>query len=398
MFLKLTRVCMSVVLLLAIFGTLKIGDRPVSAASKQHMNRERAVESYQALQKYFYQPQYHLYYETYPYTGGNQFSYAWSFSQAFAATIDISKLPKRRMFPKSGPKQGKDNAQSGIRDRLQGLKSYWDNQSSPPGYDSYVLPPLGGGGDKFYDDNDWLGLDLIHTYQLTGNKQALERAKQIFSLEVYGWDTNPSDPDPGGVFWTQASWSHDRNTVSNAPTAELGLYLYKKTGNPYYLHWAKKMYNWVNAYMLAPNGLYWDHVDLQGNVNKAEWSYNQGTMIGASVLFYKATGSRKYLQRAESIANAALNYYGNEGRLYKQPDYFNSIFFRNLLLLEAVNHNHKYRKFMQNYADHVWSTARDAHSGLFKFNQSNQVSLLEQSAMVQIYAMLGRKQNGHRNM
>lgn len=346
------------------------------AASEQHGNVERAVASYQAMQKYYYQPQSSLYSNTYP-PRGNQYSYNWEFGQALSATIDMSTLPKV-----GGQYVG------AVQSRLNGLRAYWDSQSTPPGYDSYVLSPYGNGGDKFYDDNDWIGLDLMHLYELNKNPALLKRAEQIFALEEHGWDTNPSHPDPGGVYWTQASWSQDRNTVSNAPAAELGLYLYQVTGDESYFDWAKKMYDWVNTYMLAPNGLYYDHVDLQGNLNKVEWSYNQGTMIGASVLFYEITGQRSYLTRAENIAKASLNYYETNNRLYQQDPIFNAIYFENLLVLQAVHHDPKYRQAMQAYADNVWQNDRDTATNIFTFGSTSPVDLLNQAAMVQIYATL----------
>ncbi|MGM7722997.1 glycoside hydrolase family 76 protein [Metabacillus sp. Hm71] len=342
---------------------------------------ERAIDSYQALQKYFYLPDSKLYLEEYPHNGGNPYSYVWPFSRAMAATIDMSQLDKVG-----------DTYKDDVQDRLQGVELYWNNETDPPGYDSYVRPPLGNGGDKFYDDNHWLALNFIKIYDTTGDEVALNRAKQLFDLAVYGWDTDPSHPCTGGVFWTQAPWSNDRNTISNAPAAEIGLLLYDITGEQYYLDWSKKMYDWVNSCMLAPNGLYWDHIDLEGNINKRQWTYNQGVMIGASVLFYKATGDLTYLKRAEDIADKALEYYGGS-RLYSDPPYFNAIFFKNLQLLESVNNNQTYRKFMQAYADEMWKTVRDPETGLFKLDPNRSVSLLEQSAMVEIYANLATKES-----
>ena len=351
------------------------------------------------MQKYMYRADVNLYHEQYPDTGDNEYSYVWPFSQAFSATNDMAGVRK------FGSKYTDD-----VKDRLAGLAHYYSskgrspnegiepNYPSPAGYDSYVDPPYGSGGDKFYDDNDWLGLDLVQWYLMSGDRSALQKAEEIFTLEVAGWDEDDSHPCPGGVFWTQAPWSQDRNTVSNAPTAELGLYLYRITGDQHYFDWAKRMYDWANGCMLAPDGLYWDHIDLSGNIDKTKWSYNQGTMIGASVLFYKSTGNQEYLDRAENLADAALKYYGRQGRLYSQPDYFNSIFFKNLLLLQEVNHNHHYRKAMQAYADKVWDTYRDPGTGLFEFHSNQPVQLLEQAAMVQIYALLAWNQQDYTHL
>ena len=81
-------------------------------------------------------------------------------------------------------------------------------------------------------------------------------------------------------------------------------------------------------------------------------------------------------------------YYGAAGRLYKQDPPFNAIFFKNLLLLDSVDHNPRFRQAMQAYADEVWTSLRDPATGLFEFDGSQPVKLLFQSAIVQIYATL----------
>ncbi|WP_057914634.1 glycoside hydrolase family 76 protein [Peribacillus muralis] len=351
----------------------------VSAASNQKKNIERAVISYESLQKYFYKSDVKLYTEEFPHVSNNPYAFVWPYARAMAATIDMSRLPK------IGEKYVSDR-----KDRLTGLELYWNNETTPKGYDSYVRPPIGNGGDKFYDDNDWIALNFIKLYEMTGDKNALERAKEIFKLQVYGWDDDSSHPSPGGVFWTQAPWSNDRNTISNAPVAQIGLYLYEITGEKYYFDWAKKTYDWVNSSMLAPNGLYWDHIDLQGNIEKTQWTYNQGMMLGANVLFYKTTGDDSYLKLAEEIADKSLQYY-DDSKLYNQPPEFNAIFFENLQLLESVNHQNKYRKYIQSYADGMWKTVRDPETGLFPRDNNKPVPLIEQAAMVEIYANLAKK-------
>jgi uncharacterized protein YyaL (SSP411 family) len=355
---------------------------PRLVAYAHENNLPRAKASYAAMQQYFYvNDGSYLYRQQYPVAqGDNPYSDEWPFSQAHVATIDLANLP--------GNAGG--YYWDALRDRWLGQERYWDTTGATglPGYDSYPLPPYGNGGDRFYDDNEWVGLAAIQLYKMTGEQVALERAKQIFSLVVSGWDTDTSHADPGGVFWTQASWNRNRNTTSNMPGAELGLRLYQLTGDQYYFAWAQKMYNWTNTYLLAPNGLYWNHIDLMGNIDKTQWSYNQGVPVGVNVLFYEVTGDVTYLRRAEHIANTALDYYSADNNLYLQPPYFNAIFFKNLLLLQSVNQDQRYIIAMQNYADQVWDTYRDATTGLFHFNGSPSTQLLEQAAMIQIYAVL----------
>lgn len=256
------------------------------------------------------------------------------------------------------------------------------------GYDSYVIAPYGAGGDLFYDDNEWVGLEKVQDYLQHHDAAALSRAEQIFTLVRSGWDTDPSHAAPGGVFWTQAPWSQDRNTVSNMPAAELGVRLYQITGKRAYLDDAKRFYDWTNANLQSPSGLYWDNVKLAGAVDQTFWTYNQGVPIGVNVLLYQATHDRTYLARAERIAEAAYDYYVTGGKLTSQPVFFNSIFFKNLLLLESVTGGHKYQQAMADYAGWVWSSARDPQTGLVHFDTGGATQSIQQAAAAQIFAVL----------
>jgi uncharacterized protein YyaL (SSP411 family) len=363
-------------------GAAVIAMTTSASAGQPASNVARAVATYNALQHNFYVGDGSgLYHEQYPVQStDNAYSYEWPFSQVHVATLDL------RGVPALGGSFADD-----LRDRDTGQERYWKadgGTTGVPGYDSYAIAPYGGGGDMFYDDNEWVGLEKAQQYLMLGDKSALHRAEQIFSLVVSGWDTDSTHADPGGVFWTQATWSSDRNTVSNMPGAELGLRLYQATGKRSYLDWSKKMYDWTNKYLLAPNGLYWDHTDLTGNIEKTQWSYNQGVPIGVNVLFYEITHNKTYLQRAESIASAAYTYYIDQGNLASQGPTFNAIFFKNLLLLESITGGHKYRDAMQSYADSVWANQRDAATGLFHFSTNGETQAIEQASMAQIYATL----------
>lgn len=348
----------------------RYGDESIRAR-----NQERAISGYEALQASFYVPDVQLYRETAPTYQGNSYSYHWPFSRAVAATIGLAGIPEIG-----------DDVSDDLQERFGGGERYWDAGHAPPGYASYVVPPLGNGGDLFYDDDAWTGLNLVKMYRLTNDIAMLDRARQVFDVLVTGWDDDPSHPAPGGVFWVDAGWNRDRNVVSTGTAAQLGLHLYELTGEQRYLDWALRMYDWVNINLLAPNGLFWDHIDLAGTIDTTQWSYNQGTMIGTNVLLARVSGDQSYLDRAVAIADAAIAFYGEEDRLFNQPPEFNAIYFENLLLLFSVHPDSDYLSSARAYADRVWETHRDAATGLFTF--SNPVKLQEHASIVHIFAIL----------
>lgn len=329
-----------------------------------------------------------LYHEQYPaQPTDNPYSYEWPFSQAHIAIADLVTAP------------GGQRVREQLRRAEQAQEDYWKADGGTtglPGYASGILAPFGTGGDFFYDDNEWVGLLDVQRYLTSHDIAALHRAEQIFALVRSGWDTDASHADAGGTFWTQASWSSDRNTVSNMPAAELGLRLYQITHQRGYLDWSMKLYDWTNRYLQRPDGLYNDHVSLDGTVETTIWSYNQGVPVGVNTLLYQITRQRKYLVEAERIANAALSYYA--GTLDQQPAYFNSIFFKNLLLLESSTGGHRYRDAAQAWADHAWSHDRDPATGLFHFGGSSETQTLEQAAMVQTFAVLAWSPHQLRNL
>ena len=363
-------------LAVAVLGSLNMTTASAGeAAGTDPTAAARARASYDAINKYFDAGK-GLLLEEYPNTQSNPYSYVWPYSQAAIAAEDLAGVP-------GAGRKGSAEADR----RLAAYEFYWNAGTTPTGYDSYVRPPNGQGGDKFYDDNEWIGLNLIQRFKRTGDRAALARAKEIFALVVHGWDTDPSHPCAGGVYWTQAPWSQDRNTVSNGPGAELGAHLYLLTRDKSYLTWAQRMYQWAQDCMLAPNGLYWDHIDLAGNIEKTQWTYNQGVMLGAGVLLFKATGNVKYLHDAKSVANASLAFYNTPEILAKNGAAFNSIWFKNLLILDSVVPDSRYRKAMQAYADYNWNTTRDPATNLYKFREGS-VELLQQSGITQVHALL----------
>jgi hypothetical protein len=343
-----------------------------------HGDPKRALVAFQAMQKAYYVKGKGLY-------AGEPFSYMWPFSQALAATVSMAEIPHLGI-----------SLTSELRSRLVGLHDYLDtsNSGAPEGtftstltaFDGAVAPPLGPGGAKYYDDNDWVGIELARLYELSRSPSLLAGAETIMAFEMAGWQASPELGCPGGVPFSNAVANSERNTVSTAPAAELGVQLYRITHVAQYLQFAEMAYAWVRQCLLQPSGLYADHVNRKGVVEPMLWSYNQGTMIGAGTLLYQVTGNGAYLNQARQTAAAALSYFTPE-RLGSEIPFFPSIYFRNLLYLDSVTHEPPGPKIAQAYVDYAWQRLR-LKNDLFVAGSPPSAQLLVQAAIVQIYALL----------
>jgi hypothetical protein len=351
---------------------------------KLHGDPARALLVFQAMQKYYYIAGSSLY-------SGEPFSYLWPFSQALAATVSMANIPSISRIPSVSRALAAE-----VHDRLIGLRNYLDtsNSGEPNGiftsnlaaFDGTVAPPTGPGGAKYYDDNDWVGIELVRLYETTHNAALLGTAEGVMAFEMAGWQATQELACPGGIPFSNTSENTDRNTVTNAPAAELAAQLYRITRNAQYLQFAETAYQWVRACLLLPGGLYADHIRQHGEVEPTVWSYNQGTMIGAGTLLYQATGNSGYLYDARQTAQAALAYL-TPARLGSEIPFFPSVYFRNLLYLDSVTHDPPGPKLAQAYVDYAWQHLRRSN-GLFVAGSPPSPQLLVQAAIVQIYALL----------
>ncbi len=345
---------------------------------KLHGNPARALVAFEAMQKYFYIKGSGLYL-------GEPFSYLWPFSQALAATVSVANIPHLGV-----------SLAHELQSRLTGLNSYLDinNSGASEGtytstlaaFDGTVAPPTGPGGTKYYDDNDWVALEMVRLYQLTHNAALLGSAEGIMAFEIAGWEEGPEYVCPGGIPFSNDANNNERNTVTTAPAAELATLLYRFTGNATYLQFAEKAYEWVRRCLQQPANLYADHIGHHGTVEPKLWSYNQGSMIGAGTLLYQATGNSAYLYQARQTAKAALEYFNNE-RLGSEIPFFVAVYFRNLLYLDSVTHDPPGQSIAQNYVNYAWQHLRLSNN-LFVFGSPASPQLLVQAAIVQVYALL----------
>jgi len=355
---------------------------PSTAFAAAADNVKRATDAYNAMQATFYQSGNKLYREYAPYDPlqDQPNGFLWSFEEAAKATLLMSGMPKAA-----------DTYARALDDRLSAREAYWDGGTAQRGYRSYPST-----GDRYYDDNCWVGSDLLQHHLMTtraATSTALDRAKGVFNYIQTGWTTNL--PKPGGVRWVDASFNGDRAIDSTGGWAKLAAHLYDVTGRrtATYLDAAVKAYNWSQQYLLAANGLYANSVRADGTLDPTEWIYNQGILIGAGVLLHRVTGKAQYLNDATHLADTSLTVFGTDpyysGSMgeYTGRGIFNAIFFRNLIMLYAVNKKAVYLQKMQAYADAVYANLRD-NNNVYHLHGDARSSLLDQASMVQVFALL----------
>jgi predicted alpha-1,6-mannanase (GH76 family) len=223
----------------------------------------------------------------------------------------------------------------------------------------------------------------------------------VFAFLVSGWDDDPQRPGPGGVAWVESPTNSDRNTVSTAPAAQLGFMLHGLgAGAGGALEWAERMLAWVHDTLCDPaDGLYWDHIDAAGTIERTKWSYNQGNVIGAELARIMAAAGSDTVpgsdaSRAAALAVAALDHYETApGGLAAQGLPFNAVFLRNLLDLGAALGGplaSRVREVAVGVADEAWRTRRGAGDLVRPDRRGSAVALVDQAGMVEIQALAAR--------
>lgn len=242
----------------------------------------------------------------------------------------------------------------------------------------------------YYDDEGWWALAWIDAYDLTGDTRYLATAESIFADMTTGWDNTC-----GGGIW----WSKDR-TYKNAIANELFFSVAAHLANRVppersqrNAAWAQRDWEWFqNSGMLNGDHLINDGLTIDKsngtcrNNGRTTWTYNQGVILGAltewSHVQQNATtplkpgstpnpgtpGSTDALLAARLIADAALIHLTDYAGILHDPcepqscgadaPQFKGIFVRNLRALNATLHEPRYKAFLSDNAESVWTTDR----------------------------------------
>jgi hypothetical protein len=302
------------------------------------------------------------------------------------------------------------------------------DQKDPKGSQAFA-PHAGQHETRFYDDNAWLGLNLMSEFEKTHNARFFAEAKAIFAFVRTGLQNQKGNHKKGkrhraagdqGVKWDEDPHSTSENVASSAPAAELALRLYLATSDKQskdareYLAFAKGVEQFLKKMELQTGGdahLYKDHEGHDPNQKvspDAVFAYNQGAPIGLHLMLYQTTrgkdpaAAQSYWQLAKEHADASLQKLGAH-RLLGQEPFFVAVYFRNLLAFEKVGHDDPNQPaahaILQQAAaaldEYLVMVQKlyDPKTGLFdrkgfgEDHQTGKTTLLSQSSLVELFGL-----------
>lgn len=289
---------------------------------------------------------------------------------------------------------------------LTGIDQFRNTKNGRP--EAYAVYP-GAGDERYYDDNIWVGIDMVDLYMLTKNAGYLQRAKVVWNFILAGTDAKMG----GGVYWKEDG--NSKNTCSTAPAAVLAAKLYQATNEATYLNSAKNLYSWVKNTLQDPSDyLYWDNVTLSNEndlnspliIAKQKYAYNAGQPMQVASLLYTITGEAHYLTEAQNIAKAAYkewfmpfnSYTMGESFRILEPGHvwFQAIMFRGFIELYKLDGNATYVTAYKKTMTNAWlSSARNKTTHLIQEDfrgggTQTSYDILHQGACLEMLARLAQ--------
>ena len=270
---------------------------------------------------------------------------------------------------------------------------------------------VNGGGDRFFDDNSIVGIELVEAYRQTGDVKYLERCAQIVKFLHSGYD----EIFGGALWWNESCKNIPGNDSSNKPACANGYatwflldYLEVCPDNEKkdVLAFAEKLYSWLYSNLRDPeDNVYWNSKGADGTINKTKWTYNSGAMIAAGVGLYKTTGETSYLDQAKATADGAYNYFVKSRNglslCYPTNDpWFTVQLVKSYIILEEYHAKCKnYIDVFVSNLDYAWKNGRKS-DGLFYEdwtgkvqNPSRDSQLLMQDAALEALAVVALYNN-----
>jgi mannan endo-1,6-alpha-mannosidase len=142
----------------------------------------------------------------------------------------------------------------------------------------------------------------------------LKIGENIFNELASRWNTTHCG---GGLLWqifdSNPNGKNYKNSVSNGGLFQLAARLARATGNPTYLDWATKVWDWSAAVGFIDEGYnVYDGADSRDNctnTNHLSFTYSTGIYLYGAAVLANHTGQQVWLDRANGLLTAAHGFF-----------------------------------------------------------------------------------------
>ena len=221
--------------------------------------RKRGLEVLEQIRREYYMPETKLYADSISIDGKKDHpAFNWGVGVMLSALNAAAKVnPKYKSW---------------LREYANASRVYWNDKGPVAGYDVLPAPkPV----DRYYDDNAWMVLALVETYEILGDKKYLDWAEQALDYVLSGQDEKLG----GGIYWKENE-KNGKNACSNGPSAAACLAVAKYRRKVELVIKAEGLLRWVDQKLMDPrDGLIWDNQSLSGKIDKTKYSYNTGLYL-----------------------------------------------------------------------------------------------------------------------
>jgi hypothetical protein len=188
-----------------------------------------------------------------------------------------------------------------LLETLEKGDTYWNPKGPVAGFDVLPGPPYPD--DRYYDDNAWMVMSLVESYEITGNQRWLKRAEEALSYVLSGEDEKLG----GGIYWREKD-KPGKNTCSNGPAAAACLAVYQHNHKKELLSKAEEIYNWTKKNFQDPSDLlYWDSINIKTEkLDKTKWTYNSALMLRSAKELFRLTKNEEFKKDADALEDACI--------------------------------------------------------------------------------------------
>ncbi|KAF1846365.1 glycoside hydrolase family 76 protein [Cucurbitaria berberidis CBS 394.84] len=179
------------------------------------------------------------------------------------------------------------------------------------------------------DDQAWWALAALSAAENgvpnVGNVTWLDLARNVYNEQKARYDPSTCG---GGIRWKvlegngKDGW-HYKNSISNGLFFQLAARLARFTGDADAQAWAERVYDWVvSVKLIGENFEVYDGTDDTNGtcteLNRDQWSYNNGVFLHGSAVMAALTKNAKWLDRTNGFIASAKRTFTQNGTLFEQ--------------------------------------------------------------------------------